>query len=289
MKRTILTGLLVLAVSLPGLMAQKKKKGDSAQDQSQPAQQQAHKGPAPKSKGELEALQALFNSQGNPDDVIKNAENLLTKYADTDFKDTALFMEADAYQRKGDVEKTQVYAERTLDANPHNYQASLLLGESLATHTRENDLDKEDKLTRADKYAASAMDSVNTAEKPNTQITDDQWTAYKKDMVAQAHNILGMTNLVRKKYDAAAGEFKTAVDTGSHVEPAYEVRLASAYQSAGKNDEAIAVCDKIAADPQAHPTIKNLANNIKAMANKAKAAGPGAGSTAPPQVEVKRP
>src|SRR5262249_35813220 len=107
MKRTILTGLLVLAVTLPGLMAQKKKKG---QDQSQPAQQQAApKGPAPKSKGELEALQALFNSQGNPDEVIKNAENLLTKYADTDFKDTALFMEADAYQRKGDVEKAQVY------------------------------------------------------------------------------------------------------------------------------------------------------------------------------------
>src|SRR5581483_1713301 len=135
MKRTILTGFMVLAISLPGLMAQKKQKGQQNQpeQQGQPAQQQAQKGPAPKSKGEQDALIAMFNAQSNPDELIKAAENLLTKYADTQFKDTALFMEAAAYQQKGDQEKMQVYAERTLDANPNHFQAALMLGEALAS------------------------------------------------------------------------------------------------------------------------------------------------------------
>jgi len=62
-------------------------------------------GPAPKSKGEVEALQALQAAGGDPDKSIAAAENLITKFADTDFKSIALYIEADAYQRKGDWDK----------------------------------------------------------------------------------------------------------------------------------------------------------------------------------------
>src|ERR1044071_3366071 len=51
-----------------------------------------NKQPAPKSKAEREALQAMFQAQNNPDAVIKAADELLTKCADTDFKETALYM-----------------------------------------------------------------------------------------------------------------------------------------------------------------------------------------------------
>ena len=46
------------------------------------------------------------------------------------------------------------------------------------------------------------------------------------------------------------------------------MRLASAYQLAGKNDEALAICDKLLADPQLHPQIKAVATNIKNAASK---------------------
>src|SRR5262249_27068370 len=145
MKRLILTGILALATGLTALMAQTKKGDAPAQppQQGQPAQAAKPTGPAPKSQGEAQALGALMQQQGNPDAFIKSADEFLTKYADTDFKEAILTSIANAYQQKGDVDKAQIYSERVLEINPKAYQAQLLLGELLAGRTRENDLDKE--------------------------------------------------------------------------------------------------------------------------------------------------
>jgi tetratricopeptide (TPR) repeat protein len=207
-------------------------------------------------------------AQGNPDATIKAGDELITKFADTDFKEAALQSIAMAYQQKGDNDKAQIYAERILEVNPKSYQAQLMIGEILAGRTRENDLDKEEKLSKAEKSLNSAIANVNAAQKPNPQLTDAQWEEGKKFVVAQAHNGLGMAALVRKKWDVAITEFKTAADTVP--EPTFQVRLASAYASAGKHDEAIALCDKVLADPQLHPQVKQVATSIKntALANK---------------------
>ncbi len=286
MKRLILAGLMLVLAGAPGLMAQKGKKGEPPAA----AQTDQPKGPMPKSKGEQDALVAMFNAQSKPDDVIAAAENLLTKYADTDFKDTALFFEANAYRQKGDRDKAQLFAERTLQANPKNFQASLMLAELIAQTTRENDLDKEDKLTKADKYANDAIASVSAAAKPNPQMTDQQWDDVKKDLVAEAHDSLGMSALLRKKYDVAINEFKMSVDGAAHPEPAFQVRLASAYSSAGKYDDAIAAADKVMNDAQTPTQIKQVAQSIRAGATVAKQKAAGGGATnAPPQVDIKKP
>lgn len=281
MKRTILAAVL-LAAGATGLMAQK---GAAAAPAGQP------KGPAPKSQAELTALQAMFGAQGNPDNMITTAEALLTKFADTDFKDTALFFEATAYQQKGDTEKAQIFAERAVDANPKNFQASLMLAQSIAQHTRENDLDKEEKLAKAEKYANMTIASLKDAPKPNPQITDQQWDDAKKDLTAQSHDVLGMADLTRKKYDGAVTEFKSAIDGAAHPEPASKVRLASAYQNMGKYDESIAAAESVMNDAQAPQTIKQVAQAIRAgsVVAKNKANGQSTATpTAPPQVEIKK-
>jgi len=275
MTRMRLTGILAMAAGLstlgllpslglpglgllPSLMAQQAPPAK----QGQPAQ----KGPAPKSQGEAQAVQALVSAQGNADATIKAADELVTKYADTDFKEIALYMEATAYQQKGDAVKAQIYGEQVLAMNPKNFQVTLMMGEILAQKTRENDLDKEEKLTQATKYLNDTIDNLKTAAKPNPQLTDQQWEDGKKFVTAEAHNGLGLVALTRKKYDVAITEFKAAVDLDP--QPAYSVRLASADQMAGKNDEAIAICDKLLADPQLHPQIKAVAQNVKALASK---------------------
>lgn len=266
MKRIILTGTLALATAcgfgLIPLMAQTPPAQQTAPQQP-PAQKQGQPQliPGTKSVGESQAVVNLVQAQGNPDATIKAAEELLTKYADTQFKETALLSEANAYQDKGDADKAQIYGQRVLEVNPKSFQAELMLGELLARSTRENDLDKEEKLTKADKYFNGAMSNVQSASKPNPQITDAQWEEGKKFVTAEAHNGLGMLALLRKKYDVAITEFKTASDTDP--QPTYLVRLASAYESAGKHAEAIAICDKVLADPQLHPQIKTVATSIK--------------------------
>lgn len=267
MKRMILTGILALATGFSCLMAQQAppaKQGQAAQGQ--PAQP---KGPQAKSPAEGQAVTALFtaaNAQGNPDAIIKAAEDLTTKFADTDFKEVAWMLEAQAYNLKGDVVKAQIFGERVLEISPKNFQTTLMLGEILATHTRENDLDKEEKLSKADKYLNGTIENLKTAAKPNPQIADQQWEDAKKQLTAEAHNDLGLVALDRKKYDVAAAEFKIAID--GDPQATYSVRLASAYQQGGKNQEALEICDKLLADPQLHPAIKNVAMQVKAAASK---------------------
>jgi tetratricopeptide (TPR) repeat protein len=250
--------------------------------------------PKPKSQKEAEAVMAIFNAQ-DPDARIKAAEELLAKFADTEFKAVALQVAAMSAQQKNDFEKMVIYAERTLEADPKNYQAKLMLASGIAQRTREHDLDKEEKLKRSEKYANEALEDLKTAQKPNPQITDEQWESAKKDLAANAHEALGLTAMVRKKYDVAAKEFDTAVTTAATPEPTTLVRLAAAYNQLNKPDEAIAALDKVNTLPEVHPQIKAAAQNernnaikIKSGAAKPASAAPQQTTPAPAQVEIKK-
>jgi tetratricopeptide (TPR) repeat protein len=258
MKRTIFAGVVAVAALAAGASSL-----------------YAQKAPAPKSQKELDAVKALFGaSQAGPDQTIAAAEALITGFADTEFKEIALFFEARSYQQKNDLVKAQVYGERVLEINPKNFQTTLMLGEVVAQTTRENDLDKEEKLAKADKYLKDTIENLKAAPKPNPQMTDKDWDDAKQQMVAEAHSGLGLCALTRKKYDVAAAEFKSAAELDP--QPAFLVREATALQSAGKNDEAIAICDKVLADAQLHPQIKQVAQGVRAAAIKAGGKAPDA-------------
>jgi tetratricopeptide (TPR) repeat protein len=222
----------------------------------------------PKSKGEVEAIMAVQGAQ-TPDAQVAAVDNLVTKFADTEFKAWALQQAANAEQRKGDTAKAIVYAERTIEADPKAFyaiQAMLLISGELARTTREFDLDKEEKLARAEKLAKDAVAGVNTAPKPNPQMTDDQWTAVKKDETAEAHKDLGLAAMARKKFDVAIAEFKQAVEGAATPDPADIVRLASAYDQAGQPDAAIPLLDKVIGMSDANPTVKKFAEGEKKRA-----------------------
>ena len=237
--------------------------------------------PKPKSQKEVEALQAMFNAQ-DPDARIKAAEALLSKFADTEFKAIALQIAAASAQQKNDFETMVLYSERTLEADPKNYGAMLMLANGIAQKTREFDLDKEEKLGRAEKYAKTAIDLVKAAPKPRPDLPDADWDNAKKSYLAQAYEALGLTAMVRKKYDEAATQFNAAIT--EQMEPSTVVRLAAAYNNAKKPDEAIAALDKLNSVADLHPAIKNVAAQERATAMKLKggSAAPAAAPSATP-------
>lgn len=223
----------------------------------------------PKSKAELEAVNA-FIAATSPDDKIAKVEALLSKYKDTEFKSVALAQAADASQAKGDNIAALTYGNRALDADPKNFQALLLVSTVLVQTTREFDLDKDEKLKRSSKLANDALATVKTAAKPNPQLPDAQWADIKKDLGAQAHEILGMVAMVDKKPDAAIAEFQTSLDTGTTQEPATMIRLASAYNSASKFNEAATMADKVIATAGVSEAVKKFAQAEKQRAEKGK-------------------
>jgi len=244
------------------------------------------KAPAPKSKGELEAVQQMLGAQ-DPDARIKAADNLLTKYADTDYKALALFVEATGYQQKNDYDKMIVYAEQSVQADPKQYQALLLLATGIAQRTREFDLDREEKLAKAEKYAKDAMEIVKNTPKPNSQVTDEQWTQAKNDYLAQGHEALGYAARARKNYDVAISELKEAVSL-SPVSVTL-IQLAVTYDHAKRPDDAIPLLEKVMAMPDVSASIKQYAQAEKVRAMQLKSAGANpASSPAPPAVEIKK-
>lgn len=254
MKRTILAGVLILTAGLSGLCAQ------------QPAAPAAAKPPSVKSKAEGEAVNAVIKA-GDPDATIKAAEDLMTKFSDTEFKEFALTMEARAYQQKGDAVQAQVFGERVLQMNPKSYTMELLVGEVIAPGIKDHDLDRDDKIAKATKLFNDAIENIKVATKPNPQLPDAQWADAQKFTIAQCHNGLGILAQVQKKWDDAIKEYQLALD-GDPEQDAYATRLANAYLAAGKNAEAIAICDKLLAKPDLHPTIKQVVTSIKTNATK---------------------
>jgi len=228
----------------------------------------AQKQPQMKSQKEADAFMAIQNA-ADPDSRIAAVEKFLTGFADTDFKALALYIATVSAQQKNDFEKIMVYGERTLEADPKNYATMLIMAGAIAQRTREHDLDREEKLTRAEKLAKEGGEIAKTATKPNPNLTEEQWAEAKKDFEAQSHESLGIIAMARKKYDVAITELKAAVDLNGDI--ASMVRLGQSYNFAGKHDDAIAILDKVMANAEAPPQVKQIAQAEKVRAVQAKA------------------
>jgi tetratricopeptide (TPR) repeat protein len=248
MKRTILAGLAI-ALGATCLMGQFK----------------------PKSKGEADAYNALIKAaqSGDNDATIKAADDMLAKYADTVVKPNVLDLEANAYHRKNDDDHAAVYAEQALAADPKDYQAPLLISEIIVSHTRENDLDKDEKLAKAEKDLNLAMENSKATPKPNPQIPDDQWENFKKGQIAEAQAFMGRLFMLRKQWNDAIADLQPAADVDP--QPAYFVWLATAQVQGSKPDAALLTCDKLLAQPDLQPVFKQAISGVRAQALMAKA------------------
>lgn len=289
-KRVIWKAAFALACAAGLLLGQQAAPQQATPQQTTPPQETTPiaKQPQVKSQAEGQAVMAIFQAQ-DPDSRIKAADELVTKFADSEFKPLALFFAAVSYQQKNDYENTIVYAERTIEADPKHYQSMLILASTIAQRTREFDLDREEKLGRAEKYAKDALEILKTVPKPRADLPDEQWEAAKKDFQAQAYEAFGLAEMARKDYTGAAAQFKKALDVATNPDPATKVRLGAAYEKAGQHDNAIAVLDEVINDPTVHAQIKQFAQAERARAMEAKSGGQKAETpAAPAQVEIKK-
>jgi len=237
----------------------------------------------PKSPKEQQAILAVQVAK-TPDERIAAIEAVLTTYADTEFKVPLLQMAVQSEQQKNDYAQTVFYADRLLKADPKNTFALVTLASETARHTRENDLDKDEQLTKVDKWAKDAIESAKVMPKLRAEIPDADWEAFKKDMEAQAYEALGMADAVRKNYDGAATNYKQALATSATPNPATMVRLAQVYMATGKLDNAAFTLDKAINTPNVPDQVKTIAQNLKNEIAKRKPAAPAAapGSSAAP-------
>jgi tetratricopeptide (TPR) repeat protein len=232
--------------------------------------------PRPKSQAELDALKAIDATPG-VDVKLQKIDDFLAAFADSDYKlfllDRAVEMAAD----KNNYVQAMAWGQRDLDVNPNSYVAMLSLAAVTANNTKEFDLDKDQKLTQAEKWANGALDALKTAPRP-FQFTEEKWPEAKKFYQASCHAALGRVAMDRKKFDAAATEFQTAF--GILPEPGYLIREGEANIKGGKYDDAITTYDKLLATPDLNQVIRQIAEREKAEAVRKKG-GPAAAPAQP--------
>ncbi len=251
--------LFVLICTMTLLWGQEAPQAPVAAPPAEPASPVAEQ-PQIKSQEDLEAIQAIMNAL-DPASRIQAADELVNKFADSEFKGFALQMAAVSAQMLNDFEKLMIYGERTVEADPNNYVALLAMSGGLAQTTREFDLDRDEKLKKAEDYSAKALEILETAPRPNEQVNDAMWKQVKGDFRAQAYESYGMIALVRKEYPKAVENFKKSIDEGATPNPGTKVRLASAYNQVGNHNEAIVVLDEVLTDPQLIQGIRQIAQN----------------------------
>jgi len=232
----------------------------------------AQKQPAPKSPKELAALQAVQAAK-SPDEQVKAIENVLTNFADTDYKSLLLYTAMQIETQKGDYPQIVFYGERLLEVEPKNAFALVTLAGETARRTREFDLDKEEKLGKVDKWAHAGIDAAKDMPKPSPQVSDDQWASARKDLQAQGYAALGMSASLRKKYDDAISDYKQALTVSATPDSTTWVRLGQAYLDSDKLDDATAAFDKALSDPTAPASVKQIAQSKKDEVAKKKSAG----------------
>lgn len=265
MKKVMLAAAAIVASSLV-IYGQQQPAAAAAPASESPVAPQ----PVPKSPEEAQALQALFQA---PDAAsrMQAADEFVVKFADSDFKSLAMMVAAEMARQTNAHDKAIIYAERALEADPKSYMAMIILASELAGTTREHDLDREEKLKRAEEYATKALEIIKDSPRPQPNLTDEQWAAAKADFSAQAHAALGTAKMVRKDCDAGIPELQAGTST-PNADPRDKLRLGMAYTECGKPDQAIAVFDALIADAQLPPAFKQFAEREKNRAIQKKGA-----------------
>jgi tetratricopeptide (TPR) repeat protein len=101
--------------------------------------------------------------------------------------------------------------------------------EVLAERTRDSDLDKDQRWSRAQKYAQHALETVDTDIVFQAGTTQEQMDANKNLLRSFAYSILGALALNQDKFSDAEGYFHKSIDVyPSQPDPVVVLRLAIA-------------------------------------------------------------
>lgn len=237
----------------------------------QPAQP---KGPQPKNAKEREALMKVQTAAqaNNTDEELKAIDYVLENFDNSDYKPMLLTMGMEITQAKGDSAKSSIYADRLIEVDPNNIEARILQAETIVGHTRENDLDKEQSLKKAEDLATKGLDLLKNASAPPPGMDPAKWPEQKKQYESEAHDAMGQASDLRKNYPEAIKHFQAAL-AAQPTNATATARLAKAYVGNKQYDEAIATADKVSAMADAPDVVKQFAAQQKDAATKLKGSG----------------
>ncbi len=199
---------------------------------------QAAKAPSWKSRDEYDAYMAMANEK-DANKKVQLAEAFLTKYANSDFKEGAYFVEMQTYQQQNQPDKAIEAAHKVLQANPDNPDALRFLSFVFPFMYKGDAPDHDAKLSEAEANAKHGLEVVQKLQKP-ANVPEDQFNQAVKGLRDVFNGTIGFVDLQRKDYAGAITADKAAAeDNPSDEYVFYRMGLAYLYGNPHDYDNGI--------------------------------------------------
>ena len=124
---------------------------------------QGKRPPQAKTKPEYDAYNAAVANSGDAAAMGKASDDFAAKFPDSELRILLFKITMHSFQNANNAEQMNAAAEKVLKIDPDDPEALVGTAEFIAEHTRDTDLDKDQRLAQAQKYAAHAVETVETA------------------------------------------------------------------------------------------------------------------------------
>ena len=201
---------------------------------------QGKRPPQAKTKPEYDAYNAAVANSGDAAAMGKASDDFAAKFPDSELRILLFKITMHSFQNANNAEQMNAAAEKVLKIDPDDPEALVGTAEFIAEHTRDTDLDKDQRLAQAQKYAAHAVETVETDVAIPAGTPQEKIDAYKGFVRSSAYSVLGTIAFNQEKYPDAENYFRKSIDAlPSQPDPVVVLRLAIALDKQNKYPEAL--------------------------------------------------
>lgn len=226
-----------------------------------------------KSQEELKAYQDAF-AISDPAAAEAAADAFSAKYPSSELRVSLYMRVMNLFGQANNTEKVITTGRQAIAADPTNPVPLVQVGSALAESTRDTDLDREQRLAEAAKDAQAAIDNVDTGLLVPPNADPARVEAAKHSILTMAYDTLGMVNLNRNDYAAAATNLQKAIDQANgNPEGVLYLRLSVAQDKLQQYPQALDSANKAVQYSQAGSTAMTLAKQQQERLQKLISAG----------------
>jgi tetratricopeptide (TPR) repeat protein len=201
---------------------------------------QGKRPPQAKTQPEFDAYKAAVASSGDSVVFGKAADDFAAKFPDSELRILLFKASMHSFQNANNGDQMNAAAEKVLKIDPDDPEALVGDAEFIAEHTRDTDLDKDQRLAQAQKYAAHALETLDTDVAIPVGTPQEKIDAYKGFVRSSAYSVLGTIAFNQEKYPDAESHFRKSIDAlPSQPDPVVVLRLAIALDKQSKYPEAL--------------------------------------------------
>jgi tetratricopeptide (TPR) repeat protein len=235
-----------------------KSLANKQDDQKKPAQTPAAEPAgkrAPQAKSQ-EEFKAYNDAMAKPDAASAEtaSDEFAKAYPQSELRAVLYQRVTQLYQQANNADKTVELGKKTVEMDPTNAPAMVIVAQTLANRTRDTDLDKDERQADAKKYATKAVELINSGEGIPAGYPPDKVQGYKDLVLSMAYASLGTIEFNNKNYPAAEQNLRKSVDApGVQPDPVSWLQLALTLDREAKYPDALTAASKCVEISQGHP------------------------------------